>query len=92
MSAPDRLHAVVRGRVQGVGFRYTTLRRALSLGLVGWVANRHDGSVEVVAEGERAALDTFLEFLHIGPPAAEVREVDLQWTTASGEFKTFGVR
>jgi acylphosphatase len=92
MSAPDRLHAVVRGRVQGVGFRYTTLRRALSLGIVGWVANRHDGSVEVVAEGRRAALDTFLDFLHIGPPAADVREVDLQWTTASGEFKTFGVR
>ena len=92
MSAPNRLHAVVRGRVQGVGFRYTMLRRALSLGLVGWVANRHDGSVEVVAEGQRTALDTFLDFLHIGPPAADVREVDLQWTTASGEFKTFGVR
>lgn len=87
-----RLHAVVRGRVQGVGFRYTTVRRALSLGLVGWTANRADGSVEVVAEGDRDALDVFLEFLHVGPPAADVREVELQWAAASGEFRTFDVR
>lgn len=91
MSAPERLHAIVRGHVQGVGFRYTTLRRALALGLVGWVANRSDGAVEVVAEGERAVLDTFLHFLHTGPPAAEVHEVDLRWANASGEFRTFGV-
>jgi acylphosphatase len=92
MSDGQQLHAVVRGRVQGVGFRYTTLRRAHALGLVGWVANRGDGAVEVVAEGARPALDTFLEFLHVGPPAADVHDVALQWTTATGEFRTFDVR
>ena len=92
MSAPARLRAVVRGRVQGVGFRYCTLRRAVALQVHGWVANRGDGSVEVVAEGGRAALDTLLDFLHRGPPAADVHEVELRWEIAVGEFDGFSVR
>ncbi|MCX6017629.1 MAG: acylphosphatase [Chloroflexi bacterium] len=92
MSAHKRLRAVVRGRVQGVGFRYSTLRRAISLELRGWVANRSDGSVEVVAEGNHVALETLLDFLHRGPPAADVHEVDLRWDVAVGEFSTFNMR
>jgi len=86
------LHAVVHGRVQGVNFRYYTVRTAQRLGLTGWVANRWDGTVETVAEGPREALEEFRDFLHRGPPSAVVQQVDVTWKTPTGDFKRFGVR
>ncbi|MFN8080473.1 MAG: acylphosphatase [Kineosporiaceae bacterium] len=68
--APDvvvRLTAVVRGRVQGVGFRWWTRSRALELGLVGSATNRDDGSVEVIAVGRRAACEQLLALLSVQP-------------------------
>ncbi len=88
----ERLYAVVSGTVQGVGFRYSTLDVARRLGLYGWVRNRPDGSVEVVAEGQRPTLERLLEFLHRGPSGARVTHVNASWDKATGEFKTFGVR
>jgi DNA ligase D-like protein (predicted 3'-phosphoesterase) len=70
------LRAVVRGAVQGVGFREATRRRALSLGLSGWVRNEDDGSVAVHAEGEAAAVSALLEFLATGPRGAEVSGIE----------------
>lgn len=87
-----RLHATVKGMVQGVSFRYYTQERALQLGLTGWVRNRPDGSVEALAEGPRPALDQLLAFLHQGPPMASVSEVRAEWAAASGEFRRFDVR
>ena len=87
-----RLHAVVRGRVQGVNFRYYTILTAQRLKLTGWVANRWDGAVEAVAEGPRKALYEFLAFLHQGSPAAMVQRVDTDWQNPTGEFKSFAVR
>jgi acylphosphatase len=87
-----RLHAVVHGRVQGVNFRYYTIRTAQRLDLTGWVANRWDGAVETVAEGRREALDEFLQFLHRGSPSAMVQHVDVTWGTPTGQFRHFGVR
>jgi len=87
-----RLHAVVEGRVQGVNFRYYTVRTARRLGLTGWVANRWDGTVEAVAEGPRAALEALLNFLHEGPPAARVTRVNVRWEQPTGEFTNFTVR
>jgi acylphosphatase len=86
------LHAIVQGRVQGVSFRYYAITTAQRLGLVGWVANRWDGSVETVAEGTRQALDEFLSFLHRGSPAAMVESVDAKWHSPSGEFSSFRLR
>ncbi len=86
-----RLHAVVEGVVQGVNFRYYTVRRARSLGLTGWVANRRDGTVETVAEGPRAALEEFLGWLHEGPPAAYVTRVNVRWEKPTGEFTDFRI-
>src|SRR2546421_8024107 len=63
----ERLHAVVRGDVQGVGFRYFVQRKADQLGVRGWVRNNDDGTVEVVAEGERAALEQLASALEGGP-------------------------
>ena len=90
--AQARLRAVVHGRVQGVNFRYYTGVTAQRLGLSGWVANRWDGTVETVAEGEHAALDEFLAFLRRGSPSAVVERVDAEWQTPAGEFKHFRVR
>ena len=77
--ARRRVHARVRGRVQGVGFRATTLEVARRLGLGGWVRNREDGDVELEAEGPAFALDQLVAFLHTGPRGAHVTTVDLEW-------------
>lgn len=66
---------IVIGRVQGVFFRASTRDRAERLGITGYARNRDDGSVEVVASGERAALDELDGWLHHGPPAADVERV-----------------
>lgn len=87
-----RLHAIVYGRVQGVNFRYYTRREAQILGLAGWVANRRDGTVETVAEGERSALEKFLAFLQQGPVSARVDRVQFDWSQDRDEFSNFQVR
>lgn len=94
MSDPQhiQLHAVVHGRVHGVGFRDATRRRAADLSLTGWVCNRADSTVEVVAEGDRATLERFLTFLNLGPSAAHVIEVESAWLAASGRFNDFTIR
>ena len=88
----EQLHAIVHGRVQGVSFRYYTVERAESLGLTGWVRNLSDGTVEVVAEGTRANLEHLLAFLRRGPSGAQVKQVDVAWGAAGGQFSTFSVR
>jgi acylphosphatase len=85
----QRLHAQVYGRVQGVSFRFYTERRAIDLGLTGWVRNKVDGSVEVVAEGQQRDLEQLLKFLHQGPSGARVQHVEHQWQQATGEFQDF---
>lgn len=83
-SRQARLEAVVRGRVQGVGYRVFALREASYLGLAGLVANEPDGSVRVIAEGPRADLEVLLERLGEGPPAGIVERVITRWEPARG--------
>lgn len=92
MGGKERLEATVKGRVQGVGFRYHVLQLARQLGLTGYVRNRWDGSVEVVAEGERSQLERLLAYLQAGPRSARVTEVQTNWQAASGTFNSFEVR
>ncbi|MHB8528790.1 MAG: acylphosphatase [Caulobacteraceae bacterium] len=70
------LRLTVRGRVQGVGYRWWAIGEARRLGLDGWVRNRRDGSVEIVAIGPQAAAEQLVEACRRGPPAATVRSVD----------------
>jgi acylphosphatase len=86
------LHATVEGRVQGVGFRYFVVECAIQLGVSGWVRNLEDGTVEVVAEGERAPLNMLVEQLRQGPRGAYVTDLKTSWEPASGEFTRFDVR
>jgi acylphosphatase len=88
----QRLHVIVHGRVQAVNFRYTTLMTARDIGVTGWVQNRPDQTVEVMAEGTRYQLERLLDFLHIGPNHAQVTAVDVNWNEATGEFKAFSIR
>lgn len=72
----EAVHIVVHGRVQGVCFRASTQSRATELGLKGWVRNRPEGTVEIHAEGEKKALESFVEWCRQGPPAARVDQLD----------------
>ncbi|MCP4573088.1 MAG: acylphosphatase [bacterium] len=89
--APERLEVVVRGRVQGVAFRWYTQREARRLGLTGWVRNRPDGSVRLVAEGPRAVLDQLWAWLAHGPDRARVDQREQHRGEASGRFTDFTI-
>jgi len=85
----ERLHAVIHGDVQGVGFRYFVLRQAERLGLSGWVRNNDDGTVELVAEGERADLDRLRDAVAEGPRMARVHRLEEDWSPATGGLARF---
>jgi acylphosphatase len=87
----ERLHAVVHGYVQGVGFRAFVAREARRLGLIGTVRNRTDGAVELVAEGERAALEQLRECVRRGPSEAEVQRVEERWEMTEGGLTGFQI-
>jgi len=81
----------VRGRVQGVFFRASAQREAKRLGLTGWVRNRSDGSVEILAEGEEDQLKELIAWSNRGPSAARVERVDVRWRSFSGDFFDFRI-
>ena len=72
-----RRRVVVRGSVQGVGFRVSVERRAGSLGVAGWVRNNRDGSLEAVFEGERGTVDELVRWCESGPRGADVERVEV---------------
>jgi acylphosphatase len=81
---------IVRGRVQGVGFRFSTVREAEGHGITGWVRNRQDGTVEAVVQGPRDAVARMLEWIERGPDGARVDAIEV--TDTDGEFTGFGSR
>ena len=86
-----RVHLIIEGRVQGVWFRESTRREAVSLRLTGWVKNRPDGTVEAVIEGPQQAVDQLVAWCHEGPPAAKVTGVRKEQGTWQGEFDAFDI-
>jgi DNA ligase D-like protein (predicted 3'-phosphoesterase) len=85
------IRAVVRGEVQGVGFRDATVRRARALAVNGWVRNGEEGTVQVHAEGPEPSVEELLAFLHDGPPPARVAGVDVERVAVEGHER-FAVR
>jgi acylphosphatase len=83
------VHLRIHGQVQGVFFRASTEAEARRLGLTGWVRNRPDGSVEVIAEGPKAKLEDLVAWCRRGPPRAQVDRVEVEWGEAAGEFSGF---
>lgn len=98
MSAPDpspsrrRVHVVVSGLVQGVGFRFASEREARKLGLSGWVRNLPDGSVEALVEGTPDVVQKFLDWCHVGPSAARVTSVRHRDEPIDRPLTGFGIR
>ena len=92
MVKPVALHAVVRGRVQGVYFRTFIIRRGAELGLTGYAHNLPDGSVEVRAEGETGQLQELLDHIRTGPPAARVEEVNTDWSEHTEGYTVFKIK
>lgn len=86
-----RVRAFYSGRVQGVSFRFTAEAVARDLGVVGWVKNLRDGRVEIVAEGEEPTLKDFLEKI-TQEMAGYIRNAEISWEQATGEFDDFGIR
>lgn len=84
--------AIVHGTVQGVGFRYFTQMSARRVGVTGWVRNREDGTVEVVAEGAKPRLRQLIKALYRGPTHSHVTKVAVTWKTATGDPRTFRIR
>ena len=89
--ALKQLQLTVKGRVQGVYFRASAQREARRLGLTGWVKNRADGSIEILAEGEEVAIRDLYGWAQKGPGAARVDRVESRWRSFSGEFPDFRI-
>jgi len=81
----------VIGYVQGVGFRYFCYRKAVGLGILGWVRNEPDGSVALFAEGDRDAVEAFIAELKSGSSTSAISEVSVTWTKPTGQFHDFNI-
>jgi len=86
-----RARILVTGKVQGVFFRDFACENAIRLGLTGWVRNISEGDVEMVVEGEKEKILQLVEKLYHGPPAAQVKEVTVNWQAPEGEFSNFSI-
>ena len=89
MSNRSAFHAVVYGLVQGVNYRYFVQRHAEAIGLTGYAKNLDDGSVEVFVEGEKEKLAQLIAKLKVGPRAARVEGVEVEWGEYSGKYRGF---
>lgn len=87
-----RVHCIVKGRVQGVGFRYFVQRSARNHGVNGWVRNLWGGAVEAEAEGSSEALQKFVDDLKRGPALAQVLDLDIEWLDQEAGYTGFEVR
>lgn len=85
------VHLKIYGQVQGVFFRRTAKAEADKLGLVGWARNEDDGSVEVLAVGDKAKLKEFIKWCKDGPEMAKVDRIEEDWSNSGGDFESFEV-
>ena len=88
----QEMHAIVNGRVQMVAYRIYVQDSAGELGLTGWVRNLPDGSVELVAQGDKEVLKELVEYLHEGSLLAKVESVDITWRSPKEEYEDFSIR
>jgi len=86
-----RSRVLISGLVQGVFFRREISYLARQLGVTGWTRNLSDGSVEVVAEGDKEAIDKLIQFCRVGPSGARVRNISVEWEDFKGEFRGFRI-
>jgi len=87
-----QVHGTIRGRVQGVGFRYFTQQVAAELGVTGWVKNNYDGSVEFLAQGTDDEIEAFLRAIGRGPASASVQDMRVRESSVTREYSSFHIR
>ncbi len=87
-----RAHILVEGLVQGVGYRWFVLRRGQALGLAGFVRNLYDGRVECEAEGDRSLVEELIRDVKVGPRAAHVSRLHVEWLEPQGTDQGFSIR
>lgn len=87
-----RAEIVISGLVQGVGFRYFVVNKAIELKLKGYTKNQYDGTVIAVVEGEKFLIESLFNMLKIGPLHADVRDIKIAWSSFVGEFTSFEIR
>ncbi len=87
-----RVHVLVRGLVQGVGFRYFVYNKAKSLTLTGYVRNLFSGDVEIEAEGDRSLVEEFIKQVKVGPRAAHVADMEIEWIKCTETHSGFDVQ
>lgn len=87
-----RVHIIVHGLVQGVGFRWFVARQAGALGLHGFVKNRPDGTVELEAEGDRSLVESLVAHVKVGPRSAQVRDLRIEWQQPQNDMRPFEIR
>ncbi|HDQ22757.1 MAG TPA: acylphosphatase [Candidatus Uhrbacteria bacterium] len=85
------LSLIIYGRVHGVFFRLKTKRKAEELGLTGWVKNNADGTVEILAEGNKLDLENLLEWCKKGPRLAKVEKIKIRWQPYTGDLERFEI-
>ena len=87
-----RVHVYIAGRVQGVGYRYSTVQKAKNLGITGWVRNTHDGKVEAIFEGDENSVEEMIAWCKQGPPMSFVLNIEVYNQPYTGEFQKFSVK
>ena len=87
-----RAYLLASGLVQGVGFRYFVFHRAIRLGLVGYVQNIYSGEVEIEIEGDRSLIEEFIKEVKVGPRAAQVKDLKIEWSKCEKSYNTFEIR
>lgn len=92
MASQTRVHLLISGRVQGIGFRFGVIDQARQLGLTGWVRNTPEGDVELTAEGPEDRVQRLVTWCHGGPPSALVTDVQPTWGESRNEFSGFQIR
>ena len=87
-----QIHCIIKGDVQGIGYRYFVTRLASQLNIQGWVKNLYNGDVEVVAEGEKDSLEKLLKELRSGHPYARVDDIHIEWHPPENKYDRFFVK
>jgi acylphosphatase len=85
-------HIIVKGFVQGVGFRWFVQKHANHLGLNGWVRNLSNGDVEIEVEGERSLVEELIKLVKVGPRYAQVEDLQITWKPYEGKYKSFEIK
>lgn len=88
----NQLHILVSGNVQGVGYRYFAQMKAMTYGITGWAKNSDDGSVEIIASGQKENLDQFVKELREGNPFSEVIDIQIQQSDETNVFHSFTIK